>query len=366
MNERWTYFNLDGRQRGLTVLPSEIIAARRAGVSWHPGMREQFGTQCSHRNMMQIRESAEWRLAVIDYAQQHGLDETALQLSMCKNPPVARTAGARASEVIDTGLTTRQFGIELEVVSNKTRRQVCDLLQAAGVQCYVGYYDTPIRGAWKIGTDNSVRASDQQLARGYHYEMEIVSPPLSGDRGLAEVKKVTDALRGVATANKTCGMHVHVDAAGINVDQMKKLSAAWLDNEGAVNQLIPASRRQNSFCLNNGAYASRYRVRAATTVMGLQDEMQNSRYYKFNLHAYDRHRTVEFRYHHGTANGEKVTRQIQFCLAFVEHHIDAGTATEIYPDDAHGQLMQIAAALPRQLQAGFTAYWDRCRQRRVA
>ena len=364
MNTRWTYTRLDGLQRTLTVLPSEIIDARRAGARWNPDMRTQFGTQCSHRNMMRLRESPEWRIAVIDYARLHGLNEEALQLSMCKRPKQARTAAARAADAIER-LTTRKFGIELEVVANKTRRQVCNRLLAAGVQCYVGYWDSPIRGAWKIGTDNSVSPSLQQGNRGYEYAMEIVSPPLKGDRGLAEVKKVTDALNGIATANRSCGMHVHVDVAGITVNQLRNICTAWLNNEGAVNRLLPHSRRHNRYCLDNGAYVSRRHLREAVTLEDLKLEMQGSRYYKLNLRAMDRHGTVEFRYHHGTADGEKVTRQIQFCLAFVEHHI-ASDCTDQYPDDAHFQLMQITAALPRQMRQEFTSYWDGLRQRRPA
>ena len=115
MNERWTYFNLDGRQRGLTVLPSEIIDARRNGAKWHPDMRETFGPQCSHSSMMQIRESAEWREAVIDYARHHKLDENALQRRLCKpakgaapapkprNPKPRGAGGGPGSWVFDDG-----------------------------------------------------------------------------------------------------------------------------------------------------------------------------------------------------------------------------------------------------------------------
>ena len=364
MNTRWSYTRRDGKQRTLTVLPAAIVDAKRTGAKWHPDMRTQFGPQCSHGNMMQIRESAEWRIAVIDYARLHGLNEEALQLSMCKKARRARSAGARVSEMMEQ-FSERKFGIELEVVSKKTRRQICNLLQAAGVQCYVGYYDDPIDGAWKVGTDGSIRKPASQERRGFKYAMEIVSPPLRGDAGLAEVKKVTDALKGIVTANRTCGMHCHIDMAGITVNQLRNVCTAWLNNEHAVNQLIPASRRNNRYCRNNEPAADRTYVSRARTLNRLKMLMQNGRYYKLNLYAMDRHGTVEFRYHSGTAATEKVTRQIQFCMAFVERHLDADITVQ-EPADEHAQLMQIAAALPRQMQAGFNRYWQQRRRQYAA
>ena len=94
----WSYTQRDGKRRDTTVLPAVIIDAKRAGAKWHPDMRQQFGTQCSHGNMMQMRESPEWREAVISYARHHKIDEKALQLSMCKKARQARSTGARVAE----------------------------------------------------------------------------------------------------------------------------------------------------------------------------------------------------------------------------------------------------------------------------
>ena len=99
----WHYTRRDGKQRGLTVQPSEIIDARMAGAKWHPDMRTQFGPQCSHGNMMQIRESVEWQSAVQAYAIAHHLDMNDLLIMMCKYPQQPRNPTPRMPRMPDDG-----------------------------------------------------------------------------------------------------------------------------------------------------------------------------------------------------------------------------------------------------------------------
>ena len=86
----WNYTQRDGRTRTLTIQPAVIIDAKREGLKWHPDMRERFGKQCGHGAMMQIRESAEWRTAVIEYARAHEINEELLIGSMCKRAKQSR------------------------------------------------------------------------------------------------------------------------------------------------------------------------------------------------------------------------------------------------------------------------------------
>ena len=99
----WYYTRRDGKQRGLTVQPSEILDAKRSGAKWHPDMRDRFGAQCSHGSMMQIRESLEWKLAVEDYATARGLDLQYLLSSMCKHPQQPRNPTPRMPRLPDDG-----------------------------------------------------------------------------------------------------------------------------------------------------------------------------------------------------------------------------------------------------------------------
>ena len=237
------------------------------------------------------------------------------------------------------GFPTRQFGIELEVASKVTRRELYNILAANDVRVYVGYYDEFRPNAWKLGTDTSISASPQQRASGYVETMEIVAPPLSGAEGLAEAERVTQLVRPYVTANRTCGMHCHVDLAGVTAEELRRLSVAWMKYEWVINSLIPASRRyrNNSYCYDNGSQLHGFqgenfgsvmrtqmdRVKSRRLVRTIRSEMENGchKYRKFNLSSMTRHGTVEFRYGAGTGDPVKVLKQIQFCVAFVEEFL---------------------------------------------
>ena len=46
---------------------------------------------------------------------------------------------------------------------------------------------------------------------------------------------------------------------------------------------------------------------------------EHGRYYGINFDELNKHRTIEFRYHHGTLDAEKVINWLILCLCFVEH-----------------------------------------------
>ena len=237
---------------------------------------------------------------------------------------------------------SRQFGIELEVVSKLTRREMCNLLQSNDVSAFVGHYDTPVSGSWKMGTDSSVILSPSQRRNGYTRAIEIVSPPLSGVAGLREVRRVLEILHPHVSANRTCGQHVHVDLSGVRLDELRRLSAAWLKYEWLINSLIPESRRhrENRYCYDNGRKLSIYegerfgqqqraelsRVTRLRSVRRVREEMESGirKYRKFNLTAMMRHGTVEFRHWSGTGDPEKVIRNVQFSVGFVSEFLDSG------------------------------------------
>ena len=57
---------------------------------------------------------------------------------------------------------------------------------------------------------------------------------------------------------------------------------------------------------------SEARINEASTIHDLQRAFGSDRYYKVNLEAYSRHRTVEFRQHSGTINFAKMEKWIRF------------------------------------------------------
>lgn len=217
----------------------------------------------------------------------------------------------------------RRFGIELEFVgiTQGAARAAIEPVNAG----------RPRGERWIVKSDGSL-----QPLRGQGYETtgELVSPPLhSDDRGFEEVKTICRAMTTAgAKVNKTCGFHVHVDAAGLSGAEIAMVISRYAANEALINRFMAPSRQTgNTYC------------RPATQIYGLRDEIISNpgsrlplrdlwtgtrsirtiagamdRYCAVNLAAYVRHGTVEFRQHAGTMNWRKVTSWVRFLTEFVE------------------------------------------------
>ena len=228
-------------------------------------------------------------------------------------------------------LPTRKFGVEVEFVG-VNRTIAAQALQTAGVACYVEGYGHRTSAHWKIVEDGSVCDTSGMRTGG-----ELVSPPLSGEAGLETVRTVLRALAGAgATVNKTCGLHVHVDAADLSGADIARVFVNYRDHEAFINQIMPRSRLGNTYCKPvSGLYdfaGFLTRIQAATSVRGagiLNEAHRFDRYHTVNLASYARHGTLEFRQHSGTVNATKVANWVQFVLYFVENAktMNAGSST---------------------------------------
>ena len=211
----------------------------------------------------------------------------------------------------------RKFGIEIEMIGgSNTMREVAARLTAEGVATFVAGYTHAVTSQWKIVSDGSV-----QGANG----MELVSPILEGDEGLAQVRKVGEVLTAMGcTVNRTTGMHVHVDARDLTVEQIKNVLRIWCKYESNYDSILPASRRgdANMYCrsvvnrLGGTLEAAFATIKRCRTVQDLA-RCFNGRYYKINLEAYSRHGTLEFRGHSGTVDATKLVNWTKLVTAIV-------------------------------------------------
>lgn len=205
-------------------------------------------------------------------------------------------------------MSNRKFGVEIEfILPGGNIHDVAAKVRAAGLDVAVEGYNHQTRSHWKIVTDSSC-------------EWELVSPPLSGEEGLASIKTACKALvDGGARVNRSCGLHVHVDAAGLSVAEIKSICRRYVRFERDIDAFMPNSRRQsNSFhCGSNDRYRHYYNSDRFNTVRELANACYD-RFVKLNLQAYLRHGTIEFRHHSGTVNANKIKNWVRFCLGFVE------------------------------------------------
>ena len=137
--------------------------------------------------------------------------------------------------------------------------------------------------------------------------------------GLAQVETVSRVLTTLRVKiNKTCGLHIHFDAAGLGLEQMKNTLVNYASYEGLIDSFMPNSRRadNNTYCRS----VVRLALQAdRATSIGELVGLQTTRYQKMNLQAYNRHRTVEFRQHSGTIEFEKIKNWVVFLHNLVEY-----------------------------------------------
>ena len=195
-----------------------------------------------------------------------------------------------------------RFGVEIEAY-NCSRERLARELQDAGIQVSVEGYNHDARNHWKLVTDSSLEGRDT---------FELVSPILVGEDGLHELETVCWVLDACdVKVNESCGFHVHMDASDFNMDAWKNLALSYKHIERIIDSFMPRSRRDNRYCKSMRSL-SEARIARAATIRDLQQAFDNNRYYKVNLEAYSRHRTVEFRQHSGTINFAKMEKWIRF------------------------------------------------------
>lgn len=213
----------------------------------------------------------------------------------------------------------RTFGVEVEFFG-VSRTLVGQALRAQGVNAQVEGYNHTDKAYWKIITDSSVDGEGN----------ELVSPPLSGDKGLAELQTVLKVLNEIgAKVNKSCGIHVHHDANDFTPATFKNVYGIYGKYEATIDELFPASRRGNSnrFCgqLNNDSlyFDALARIKTLADV----GYMFRNRYKKVNFQSYRIHGTIEFRQHAGSTDFDKISSWIILTQAIVERAVSMGNKT---------------------------------------
>lgn len=236
-------------------------------------------------------------------------------------PSAARYAVMSALRAQTTTATTtvRQFGVEAEFY-NIDVDTALQALRAVGIQVSFEGYTHAVMADWKIVTDSSVTP----VGTGRGVGLELVSPILKGEEGLATLAKALDALHNAgAKVNTTCGLHVHIDTAGMDVTKRKHFFSAYVENQSVMDRLVSRSRR------NNRQYTRPYTSSQITSALQAieQGVDWNSRFMTLNINSFSKYGTFEFRQHQGTLNGKKAVAWVKMLLAIAETAQEATSAT---------------------------------------
>jgi hypothetical protein len=201
----------------------------------------------------------------------------------------------------------RRFGVEIEAY-DVNMNTLEEKLNSAGVECRTEGYGHSTRSHWKIVTDSSLTGRNT---------FELVSPILKGEQGIEELKTVCRVLNECgAKVNKSCGTHIHFDAANLDLRTWKNIFINYARLENLIDGFMPASRKgdNNTYCHGFGNFNNfEQKIEQAMTLNNIANDIfGRNRYFKINAQSYSRHKTIEFRQHGGTVEFEKISNWVYF------------------------------------------------------
>jgi len=227
----------------------------------------------------------------------------------------------------------RGFGIELELIrpNGISKDRIIEEINDTGEATanYPNGASDRQRRFWKMTTDCSVRSSK----RGHTGDNELVSPILRGHDGVNQLKTVLEVLNRLnCSVNVSCGTHVHHDVTDA-VGGTSKDARRFLDNlvtwtmkfEHIIYKLVSPSRLKTGYSVparlqlnpdmdapmftnyNWQNFKSSYKTKIRTAQRRRSHyEIQKNRYSGLNLQNIWSRGSVEFRYHNGTLDFDKL------------------------------------------------------------
>jgi hypothetical protein len=261
------------------------------------------------------------------------------------------------------------FGIEIECLPAVRRAAVAEELRNAGLRADVGTYSQRNEpGQWLVKSDGSVGG-------GVGIDAELVSPVYTLEEMMEALPRVQRALIATrATANHTCGLHVHVGGfESVAIHTIRNVARRIVNLEDSLDMLQPVERRlsNNHFIRSNAAVFGAYGNAAGAKAMWRKiDECASKgdlinlfnphgeRYFKLNLQSLIRHGTIEFRHCAGTVDMAFAAHWVRFINAFVRTAMNqqrllhkAVTSTETAEERLRHAFRNVPAPTVRALRA---------------
>lgn len=189
--------------------------------------------------------------------------------------------------------------------------------------------------------------------------IEVSTSPSRGEAFEKQVVETCDALEMCAAkVDKSCGLHVHVDARDLTHKQILSVVRLYTKVEKALYEVVAPSRRGTDYTKPWGETFKRggvFEAGSATdrmgkleaAVYGSADEAKRvkasphkhgARYHGLNLNALLLYGTIEFRLHQGTVNAKKILMWAAVCSAILER---AKSMPEEQIQDLVGSPMEI-------------------------
>ena len=236
-------------------------------------------------------------------------------------------------------LKEQRFGIEIEMTGITREAAAETAAEYFGTRSrYIGtYYDVyaaldPEGRQWKFMSDGSIdaqkRVGGKKISADREYQTEMVSP-ICRYEDIVSIQEIVRKLkeRG-AFVNKTCGIHVHIDASPFDARTLRNITNIMASKEDLIYKALQVSvSREHSYCQKvEQRFLEGLHRKQPKTLNGVEriwyggdsrrdTHYDDSRYHCLNLHSVFQKGTVEFRLFNGTLHAGKIKAYIQFSLA---------------------------------------------------
>ncbi len=236
-------------------------------------------------------------------------------------------------------LREQLFGIEIEVTGItrfRAANAIAEYLRTTADYDGGIYNSYSIKDGqnrkWKIMSDSSIkcqkRANNRKRAADREYSVEIVSPICTYE----DVEKIQEMVRVLRKAgaftNKSCGIHIHINASPFEAYQLRNLVNIIAAKEDIVYRALQVgSQRESRYCKKidpeflESLNQKRPKTRSELQKLwykggdGSRQHYHDSRYHCLNLHSVFQKGTIEFRAFNGSIHAGKLKAYLQFCLA---------------------------------------------------
>lgn len=153
--------------------------------------------------------------------------------------------------------------------------------------------------------------------------MELNTAPARGVKFIEQINDICSVLaKGKAKANRTCGLHVHVDARDFDPTDLLKTAILWRKIEPFMFKRVAKYRERNDFCApwskaDRNRYGSLPNYEREVKTEGVtktflkmyENDMRGGhRYRSLNLTAFNEMGTLENRMHQGTVKASKIIK----------------------------------------------------------
>lgn len=143
---------------------------------------------------------------------------------------------------------------------------------------------------------------------------EINTAPARGDLFVKQINEICDILKaGKGSANKSCGLHVHIDARDFEPMDLMKTAILWEKIEPAMFKKVASHRRTNDFCAPWNKKLMRYvNVKKdgplKSFIKMYDNSKDNDKYCSLNFSSIDEYGTLENRMSEGTVDAKKIIK----------------------------------------------------------